>query len=87
MLWDFRRSGAGRPAVLRQCARAATPIRDLGLVEVWRELGLAKAVRKRLPFSYARPNSIGAAATLLAFWLSVAVDAERFDLTSAETAR
>lgn len=79
MRWDFRRLGDGRPAVLRQCARAVTPFGGLVvLVEFWRELGLLTAVRERLPFSYTSPNSIGAAETLLAFWLSVAAGARRF---------
>jgi hypothetical protein len=76
MRWDFRRLGDDRPAVLRESARAVTPFGGLiVLVEFWRELGLLAAVRERLPFTYTSPNSIGAAETLLAFWLSVTAGA------------
>jgi hypothetical protein len=79
MRWDFRRLGDDRPAVLRESARAVTPFGGLVvLVEFWRELGLLAAVRARLPFTYTSPNSIGAAETLLAFWLSVTAGARRF---------
>lgn len=79
MRWDFRRLGDDRPAVLRQSARAVTPFGGLVvLVEFWRGLGLLDAIRERLPFSYTSPNSIGAAETLVAFWLSVAAGARRF---------
>jgi len=79
MRWEFRRLGDDRPAVLRESARAVTPFGGLAvLVEFWRELGLLQAVRAQLPFTYTSPNSIGAAETLLAFWLSVTAGARRF---------
>jgi hypothetical protein len=79
MQWEFRRLGDDRRAVLRESLRAVTPFGGLVvLVEFFRELRLLEAVRERLPFSYTSPNSVGAAETLLAFWLSVTAGARRF---------
>ena len=75
----FRRLGVGRQAILRETARAVTPIGGRAvMVEFWRELGLLPAVRERLPFAYRSPNVIGAAEILVSFWLSVCAGARRF---------
>lgn len=76
---EFRRSGDGSRAVLRETARAVTPFAGLSvLVESWRELDLIGAVRVGFPFDYRSSSAIGAAEILYSFWLSVTAGARRF---------
>src|SRR5687767_6292607 len=79
MRHEFRRLGDGRKAILRETTRAVTPFGGLAVViEFWRELDLVSTVRAKLPFAYRSPNAIGAAESLIAFWLSVMAGARRF---------
>ena len=80
---EFCRLGDSCKAILRSTPRPVTLFGGLVvLIEFWRDLHLAEALRSFMPFEYLSPNSIGPVNILLAFWLGVSAGARRFSHAS-----